>query len=288
MLQIADLNLRDEKYAESLAAADRFLAESKATDPKVQALRGNALYRMGKFPEAIAALKLAMPEKGEADRAVIDLLVASYVESDNAAGAVSYMEAIAAKKPNDKRAQLDLANVYAQAEQPAKAAAVFDRLRSAGQLTDAKDYEAGWRLLANLEGRENDTIALINEGLAKGLLQPSAQLYSVVGQSYFFTDRFAEAAAAYEKGAPMGKDGELYYNLASTYAQIEQWAKAKAAAEQAIAKGLRSPGNAWIVIAAAEDGLGNKAGRIAAYREAAKDPKTRDAANKMLKALGAK
>jgi tetratricopeptide (TPR) repeat protein len=288
LLQIADLNLRDEKYAETLAAVDRFLAETKSTDWKPYALKGNALYRMEKYADAVAALKQAIPAQGEADPAVLDLLIASYVDNDQAAAAIPVMEAFAAKRPDDKRIQLNLASVYSQADQPAKAAAVFERLRQGGKLTEEKDYIDGARLLANLDGRENDTIALLKEGLDKGVLKPSAAVYSLMGQSYFFTDRFAEAAEAYAKAAPLAKDGELYYNLASTYAQIERWAEVKAAARQALDKGMRTPGNAWILIAAAEDGLGNPAGRLAAYREAAKDPKTRDAANKMIKALGGK
>jgi hypothetical protein len=184
--------------------------------------------------------------------------------------------------------QLNLATVYSQADQPAKAAAVFERLRSSGLLTESNDYEMGYRLLANLEGREKDTIAFINEGLEKGILKPSASVYSLLGQSYYFTEQMGPAIAAWEKGAPLAKDGELFLNLAKANVQEERWAAAKSAAEQALQKGVRRPGEAWIVIAGAARGVGDKAGEIAAYREAAKDPQSRQTATNMLKSLGAK
>ena len=46
---------------------------------------------------------------------------------------------------------------------------------------------------------------------------------------------------------------------------------------------MRSPGDAWIVIGRAEFGLGNRAGLIAAYREAAKYPETKETAEAWLK-----
>ena len=34
----------------------------------------------------------------------------------------------------------------------------LDRLRAAGLMTDTKDYEFAYRLLANIEGRQNDAV----------------------------------------------------------------------------------------------------------------------------------
>jgi tetratricopeptide (TPR) repeat protein len=288
MLRLADLLMRDEKFDEGLKVIDQYLAETKTDDPQAYLYKGDALYQAERYPEAIEALKKAIPATGEPQRAVIDRLFNSYMESDQAAAGVPLFESLAARRPDDVRAQLDLARMYGEAKMGEKAVAVFQRLQAAGKLTKPEDYAAGVDLLANLDGRENDTIAFIQKGLDSGVLKPDAHTYALMGQSYYYTDRFAEAAAAYEKGAPLAKDGELFANMANAYLQIEQWAKARDAAQQAIAKGLRTPGNAWMIIAAADDGLGDKAGRIAAYREAAKDPKTRDSANKMLKALGAK
>jgi hypothetical protein len=288
LLELARMHSNDEQYAEALAAVDKFLAETKSNDPAAHEVRGYALYQMDKYPEAIAALKLAIAPDGTASANVNQMLMRSYVASEQYAEAIALGEAIAAKTPDDKKAQLNLANVYAEAEQPAKAAAVFERLRASGKLTEATDYDAGIRVLSNLDGREKDLIAFINEGMTKGILKPSAQVYGQLGQAYYNADQVGDAIAAWEKGAPLGTDGELFLNLAIVSLQDDRYAGAKAAAQQAIAKGVRKPGKAWMVIAGAEQGLGNDAGILAAYREAAKDPATREEAQKMLKAFGGK
>jgi tetratricopeptide (TPR) repeat protein len=266
--------------------ADRFIAETKmADDAHIQMLRGNALYRLDRFAEAIDALKVAAAAP-DAPKGAAEMLMDSYVQADRLPEAVAMAEANAAKNPQDKRIQLNLANVYAMADQPDKAAAVFERLRASGMLTDAKDYELAYKLLANLEGRERDTIAFINAGLEKGILKPSAQLYAVLGQSYYFSEQIPQAIDAWGKGAPMAPDGEMFLNLGKVNSQEEHWAEAKAAAQQALAKGVKKPGEAWIVIAGADLSMGNKAGAIAGYREAAKHAGSRDEANRMLRSLG--
>ena len=80
---------------------------------------------------------------------------------------------------------MNLATLYMQADQDAKAGAMFDKMRAAGLLTESKDYDTAFRLLANIDGREKDAMALIDEGLKKGILQPSYDMYAFQGQVYY-------------------------------------------------------------------------------------------------------
>jgi tetratricopeptide (TPR) repeat protein len=288
MLELAKMHTNDDQYAEAIAAVDRFLAETKASDPAAHMLRGNALYQLDRYAEAIDALKLAMGPDGKGDGNVAAMLLQSYVAAERFPEAIALAESVAARSPDDKKAQLNLASAYADAEQPEKAVAVFERLRSAGKLTETRDYELGIGVLSKLDGREQATVAFINEGLEKGILKPSAQVYGQLGQSHYNADNLPEAIAAWEKGAPLASNGELYLNLAVISNQADRYAAAKAAAQQAIAKGVRKPGKAWMVIAEAEQGMGNNAAIPAAYREAAKDPATREEAQRMLQKFGGK
>ena len=64
--------------------------------------------------------------------------------------------------------------------------------------------------------------------------------------------------------------------------QEDRNAEAMAAARAALAKGVKKPGQAWMVIGRAEHYSQNLAGARAAYREAAKDPATADQAQRVL------
>jgi tetratricopeptide (TPR) repeat protein len=155
-------------------------------------------------------------------------------------------------------------------------------------MTESKDYEFAYRLLANVEGREKDAVALINEGLDKGILTPSYDVYAFLGTAYYNTDQTAKAIEAWNKAAPLGKDGEMYLNVAKLQAGEDHADEAKAAAKQALAKGLKKPGEAWVVIGNAELSAGNKPAAITAFREAAKYPETKKQAEAVLRQAGGK
>ena len=157
-------------------------------------------------------------------------------------------EAVAAKNPNDKKAQLNLANMYMQADQMDKAAAVMDKLRSSGQLTEEREYKQLYSIYANTEHKEKDVIAVINEGLQKGILKPDYQVYLALAQSYYYSDQVPQAIDAWQKAAPLSKDGETYLNLARVLHSEGRVPEAKQAAQQALAKGVKNQADAKKII----------------------------------------
>jgi tetratricopeptide (TPR) repeat protein len=102
---------------------------------------------------------------------------------------------------------------------------------------------------SGIEGREKDVIAVINEGLQKGALEPDYNTYVALAQAYYFSDQPAQAITAYQKAAPLAKDGEAYLNLARVLQQENRIPEAKAAARQALAKGIKKAKDANVIIA---------------------------------------
>lgn len=249
MYMLAQLQVQDEKYTEAMSTIDRFLGESKSTNPEHLVLKGNALYRMDRHAEAAVVLKqaIAASPKPRADWQA--LLMGALAESGDAAGAVAMAEAVAAQSPGDKRAQLNLVSMYQQSDQSDKAIAVLEKLRAAGQLTDDKDYRILYSLYANSEKQEAKAIAVINDGLAKGVLKPDYNTHIALAQAYYFSDQTPQAIDAYRKAAPLAADGETYLNLAKVLWQSDRIPEAKEAARQAKAKGLKNPAEADKVLA---------------------------------------
>ena len=66
--------------------------------------------------------------------------MSSYAETGKTDEAIALAEKLAAKDPDDKKKQMNLAAVYSQADQFDKAAAVLEKMRAAGQLTEDRDY----------------------------------------------------------------------------------------------------------------------------------------------------
>ena len=282
MLSLASVYINGDQFDKADPLIARVIAETKTTNPQVYALQGASFYNNDKFAEAIPALKRAIELKPDApEDQWLQMLLACYAETEDNAAAIALGEQLQRQKPDDKRAMMMLAGIYSNADQTEKAAALLDAARQKGMLTEAVDYQ---RLVSMYFGmdREKDAAAILEEGMAKGIVPADGKNYSQLAQAHYFSDNIPAAIAAAQKAAPLATDGEPALFLAQILGQEDRNAESKAAAQQALAKGLKNPGNAWMAIARAEYYSDNIAGAQAAYREAAKDPSTKAEAQKAL------
>ena len=249
MYMLAGIQLQEDQLADGVATLDRYFAETKSQKPEELALKGQALYQQEKYAEAIPLLKQAIEASTEPKDNWQQLLMASYAEAGQAGEATQMAEKIAAKTPGDKKAQLNLASVYLQADKFDQAAAILEKLRSSGQMTDEKEYRQLYTTYANMDGKEKEVIAVINDGMQKGVLKPDQQTYLALAQSYYYSDQIPPAIEAWQKAAPMSKDGETYLNLAKVLWQEDRIPEAKQAAKSALEKGVKKPEEAKKIIA---------------------------------------
>jgi len=282
MLSLAAAYSNNEQFDEADTLLARLISETKTTNPKVYALQGSNYYNNDKYEEAVAPLRRAMElETDEREPALPQMLMAVYTELGRDAEAVGIAEEIYNRDKEDKRALLNLALMYTNAEMPEKAAALLDGARSAGKFDEAGDYQRLVAAYYNMD-RQADAAAVLEEGMNKQLLPADAKNYLQLAQFRYFGEDIPAAIDAARKGAAVSQDGEISLFLAQVLDQEDRNAETKAAAKEAIAKGLKNPGDAWMVLARAEFYSDNIPGAQAAYREAMKDPKTRDAAQKAL------
>ncbi|GAB1406602.1 tetratricopeptide repeat protein [Thermomonas brevis] len=239
MKMIAQLQLQESDYAKGLASLERFLSESGSTKPDDLALKATAFYYLERYKDAIAVLEPLVQASAEPKEQWLQMLMASYFEAEMPAQAISAAERLAAKNPADKRAQMNLAAAYLQGEKYDQAAAVMEKLRSAGQLTEEKDYRQLYSVYLNSEGKERQAASVIEEGLQKGILKGDGDTYTMLAQSYYFSDQVGKAIEAYGKAGPVAANGEPYLNLARLLWQEDRIAEAKDAARKAQAKGVK-------------------------------------------------
>ncbi len=248
MLMLGQLQLQDDQLQEGLATLDKYFAESKSAKPEELVIKGQALYQMQRYADAIPVLQQAIAGDTEPKDSWNQLLMAAMSEAGQTGEAVKQAEALAARNPNDKKAQLNLASMYMQADQMDKAASVMDKLRASGQLTEEREYKQLYSIYANTDNKEKDVIAVINEGLQKGILKPDYQVYLALAQSYYYSDQVPQAIEAWQKAAPLSKDGETYLNLARVLHSEGRIPEAKQAAQQALAKGVKNQADAKKII----------------------------------------
>lgn len=211
MLNLAVVQYTMEKYEDSIATIDRFLAETRSDKPEALNLRGGALMGLERYAEA----------------------------------AEIYAAQVAAN-PEDKVARMNAVAAYQQAAQDDKAVALLADAQAKGQLGDANEYRALYVSYLNSE-RDKDALSVIEEGLEKGVLKETPELaraFMIIGQNAYFNEDEATALAMYERAAPMADNGEAALNLAKLHAEAGNKAKAKAAAELALSKGVKDTAQA--------------------------------------------
>lgn len=241
--------MQEEQYEPALATFERLFKETREQKPEHLAIKGNILYQMERYPEAAATLKQAIDASPEPRTDWTQLLMATYFESGQSAEAARLAEEIAASNPADKGAQMNLVAAHLQADAFDKAAAVLEKMRAAGQLTEDREYRQLYSTYLNMDGKEGEAARVISDGLERGVLKPGYDTYIALGQAYYFSDQVGPAIDAYQKAAPLAKDGEAYLNLAKILWNEDRIPEAKVAARQGLAKGLKNPADAKKILA---------------------------------------
>jgi len=248
MLQVAKSQIAAGQPDAGLATLDRVIAETRQDKPEYNGIRGRVAYTRKDYAAAAAAFEKSLAGSTQPDPNEQQMLLVSYVELKQPERAEKIAEGIAHAHPDDKAAIMNLAAIYQQTGKSDKAAAQLDDARKRGLLTDANDYRKLYALYSNIKGRENDSAAVINEGLQKGILQPNPEVYTVLAEDYYFTNQIPQAIDAYKKADAVSTDGEAALNLAKVYNNQGQAAEAKAAAERALQKGVKQPAEAHGII----------------------------------------
>lgn len=246
---VGQLQAQQGQTEAAIATLDRLLEETRSQDPEVLVRKGSYLRELERYPEAITTLKAAIEGSAEPKPEWLQQLMAAYAEAGQGEEATRLAEQIAASTPDDDRSQRNLAATYLQTEQYDKAAAVFEKLRAAGKLT-GQDYRNLMVAYVYSEDAQAKVIEVINEGLEKGLLEPSHQTYVALAQAYYFGEpaQVEPAIEAFRKAAPLSSNGETWLNLAKVLLTENRLAEAKQAAQQALDKGIRSPQEAQNIL----------------------------------------
>ncbi len=283
MLMLAQTLINEDRAEEGLKVFDRLIEETKTDNPDYLIIKANALYQVERYPEALELTERLVAASSEPKPSWQRLLVAMYAQTEQPIKAAEVLKTLIAADPQDKALRTNLAGMYQEAGDNEAAVAVLNEMRTQGLLTTDRDYRALYSLYANIEGHDADVIATINEGLQKGILEENVQAYTVLAQSYYFSDHIPEAITAYKKAAEIATDGAPTLNLARIFASEGRYAEAKATANEALAKGLSTPGHAWVLLGQVEHNLGNRAATATAMKEAAKYPETKANAEEWLR-----
>lgn len=283
LLQYANLNMSEEKYAEAIVAIDQWLKLTGTEKDTAYAIKAQSLYRSEKLEEAAAAIRKAIAMSEKPNEGWYQLLIASYYEQDKFAEAAVEAEAALKALPGSKVITRLLGNIYIQAEQPDKAVALLSAAYQAGMMTTESEIKQLYQLY-NFGERPLEAIKVIEEGLAKGTLPRNLEHLRSLGDSYRLAEKPLDAAKAFGEAAKFASDGEISFLQAYVLYEAEKNAEARTVVQEALKKTpFKSEGQAWILLGNCELELGNKQAAVAAYQKATGFEATRTSAENWLK-----
>ncbi|MDB6163792.1 MAG: hypothetical protein JWL98_1224 [Xanthomonadaceae bacterium] len=207
MYNLAVMQYQTQHPADALATIDRLMTETRLQTPEYLGLKAGSLAQLHRPAEAAAIF-----------------------------------EQIHAADPANTQALMNAVAGYQQANQADRATALLATAQGKGGLKDAAQYRSLYVGYLNANNPKQ-ALGVIEEGLAKGVIQPSPDLskaYSVIAQDAYATGDVATAIAMYQKAAPMAADGEAALNLARVLWNAQRKPEAAVAATLALQKGVRN------------------------------------------------
>lgn len=296
MYELTQFYVSDGQYQKALASLTKWRAEGKRETADSYALEGNIDYRLQKYPEAIAAITKAKQLDPSASKDSWDqILAASYAESGQTDQAVALAKAQLAKHPEDTTTLRNAVAMLVTAQKYPEATALLEQARSSGALKESRDWVNLAKLyLMQAQASENPkpdadkAVAVLSDGLAKGALQPSYDIYKLQGDAANIGAEDAKALAFYQQAAPFAKDGEVELRVGQILINEGKYTEGKAAVNSAIAKGVKNEGSAYMLLGAAEANSKNRSAAIAAMKKAAQYPDTKAKAEAWLRQAGVK
>jgi tetratricopeptide (TPR) repeat protein len=293
LYELAQFQLADEQYQAALDTIAKWRAEGKKETADSYALEGNAYYRLEKYPEAIAAIQKAKSLTDKPKDTWNQILMASYAQSGQKDQAMKLAQEQLAANPNDPEARNNAVSVLVNAEKYPEAIQLLEKARAAGTLTEEKDNMTLAKLYLLQAQSSNDpapnaakAAQVLQDGIDKHTIAGNGETYKLMGQAYEMAGNSAKAIAAYNLALPQATDGESALRAAHLLMVDNKFSQAKPLLEQAIQKGVKHKGTAYMLLAETERALKNKPAAIAAMKQAAQQPETAEKAKAWLKSAG--
>jgi tetratricopeptide (TPR) repeat protein len=294
MYMLAQFQMADEQYQPALDTIAKWRAEGKKETADSYALEGNAEYRLGKYPEAIASINKAKSLTDKPQPTWDQILMASYSESGQDEKAAELAKNQLSSNPSDPNALNNAVAVLMQAHKYPEAIQMMEKARADGKLNKDTQY-VNLAKLYLVTGQESSDPApnatkaqqVLEDGMSKGVVKPDAETYVLLGQSAEIANNIDKAIGYYNKAQPLATDGEAALRAGRLLLSENKYSQAKGLVQQAIDKGVKHKGTAYMLLAESERGLKNKPAAIAAMKKAAQDPETAAKAKDWLKKTGA-
>ncbi len=275
---LASLYFMQENYEKSLEYLEKWLVYQEVIPNRAYLLKGQALYAMGRFDEAIPQIETVIErtqfEGGEVKESWWLLLRSMYYDKQDYVKVRDILEILITDWPKATY-WLQLAAMYSELQQEDLQLATMEVAYKQGFFDKGTHYvnlaqiylynEVPWKAAQVME-----------DGFGKGLIEETEDNLATFAQAYQMAREDAKAVEPLSRAAEMSEDGELYTRLANVHMNLDQWDKAIPALDKAIAKGgLDRVDQTYLLLGMAHFNVDELTKAQEAFREARRDERSR-------------
>jgi len=236
---MAQLQFTQEDYNGALVTIDRLMKSITEPSADIFMLKGQALFQMEKYDEALGPIKIAIDMYRDQGRPPKEnwllLLRVIYFERSDYDNMLKVVKELLQYYPKDTYI-LTLAGIYSEQGDTLKQLALTEVLYEKGMLNSASNVTN----LANLylmHGLPYKAAVLLQAEIDKKVVEANERNLRLLSQSWYQAREDQKAIPPLILAAGMSKNGELYIRLAQSHINLEQWKEASAAVQKGLKMG---------------------------------------------------
>ena len=241
---LGQLHFHLEHYDVAAGYLQDWLELATNPGPEPYMLLGQAYYQLGKLDEAAVPVERAIAIARERDAKVQEnwyaLLRVIYFETRDYPKLLEVLEVLVRDYPA-KEYWLHLSSAYGEMGDTSRQLAAYDMAFQQGYLTSSTEKVVLAQLLLQAEVPFRAG-TILQAGLDDGSIEGTAANWRLLSQAWIMAQEHQKAIASLKRAAELSDDGELHARIAQTYANLGAWEDSAAAAQTALDRGVRNPG----------------------------------------------
>ena len=235
----AQLQFTQEDYEAALKTIRQLMAVITEPSADVLMLEGQALFQLARYDEALKPIRSAVEMYRDQGRIPKEnwllLLRVIYFEQQDYDSMIGVVKELIVYYPKDTYI-LTLAGIYSELGDTKKQLALTEVLYEKGLLTSAS-HVTNLANLYLLHGLPYKAAVLLEKEMAEEIVKSNDRNLRLLSQAWYQAREDQKAIPPLERAARLSNDGSLYVRLGQAHINLEQWAEASAALQQALKMG---------------------------------------------------
>jgi tetratricopeptide (TPR) repeat protein len=287
---VAQLYTMEEQYEKALTTLDKWFQLEPNPPPDAYILKAQNLYQVQRYKQMIQPIETAMEVAKSRGKPVKEdwyvLLNFAYFQDENYAKVRDIQKTLLASWPK-KRYWMSLAGAFTELGEDKKLIYAYDVLHLQGLLDKESELVTMAQLYMQAEVPYKAG-TLLEKEMETGRVSKNGKNYRLLSQAWQLAMEDQKAIPALKEAARLSDTGELNVRLGNAYLNVGKYGDCVTAVRAGISKGgLKAPDNAQLSLGMCLYNLRQYSNAIAAFRDAAKSPRSKRMADQWIKVINA-